>query len=81
MDDRIVYRGVTFDDVLLEPGYAKFLPSEVDTSSQLTRHIRLNVPISSHPTESPDRSRMVHPQQHDSVDFDQGCGACSARSV
>ncbi|MCS7037426.1 MAG: IMP dehydrogenase [Saprospiraceae bacterium] len=36
---------LTFDDVLLVPAYSEVLPREVDISSQLTRKIRLNVPI------------------------------------
>ena len=36
MHDRIAYQGITFDDVLLEPGYSDLLPHEVDTESQLT---------------------------------------------
>lgn len=36
---------LTFDDVLLVPAYSEVLPREVDISSQLTREIRLNVPI------------------------------------
>ncbi|MBL7829095.1 MAG: IMP dehydrogenase [Saprospiraceae bacterium] len=36
---------LTFDDVLLVPAYSEVLPREVDISSQLTRRIRLNVPI------------------------------------
>lgn len=59
MEDRITSRGVTFDDVLLEPGYAEFLPSEVDTSTQLTRHIRLNVPILSSPMDTVTESEMA----------------------
>ncbi len=30
MKDRIVTRGVTFDDVLLEPAYSEVMPNEVD---------------------------------------------------
>ncbi|HXH17882.1 MAG TPA: IMP dehydrogenase [Chitinophagales bacterium] len=37
--------GLTFDDVLLLPAYSEVLPREVDTSTQLTRGIRINVPI------------------------------------
>ncbi len=37
--------GLTFDDVLLMPGYSQVLPRDVDISSQLTRDIRLNVPL------------------------------------
>src|SRR5205807_8962186 len=35
----------TFDDVLLVPAKSDVLPTEVDTSTQLTRNIRLNVPV------------------------------------
>ncbi len=37
--------GITFDDVLLMPAYSKVQPREVDISTQLTRKIKLNVPI------------------------------------
>lgn len=36
---------LTFDDVLLVPAFSEVLPREVDISTQLTRNIRLNVPI------------------------------------
>ena len=36
---------LTFDDVLLVPAYSEVLPRDVDISGQLTRSIRLNVPI------------------------------------
>ena len=37
--------GFTFDDVLLLPAYSEVLPRSVDISTQLTRGIRINVPI------------------------------------
>src|SRR6201999_751363 len=37
--------GLTFDDVLLIPGYSQVLPRDVDISSRLTRDIVLNVPL------------------------------------
>jgi IMP dehydrogenase len=37
--------GLTFDDVLLQPGESTVLPSQADTSTQVTREIRLNIPI------------------------------------
>ncbi|MBS1621311.1 MAG: IMP dehydrogenase [Bacteroidetes bacterium] len=37
--------GLTFDDVLLLPGYSQMLPRDVDISTQLTKDIRLNVPL------------------------------------
>jgi len=36
---------LTFDDVLLVPGYSEVLPKDVDVSTQLTRAIRLNIPL------------------------------------
>jgi len=39
--------GLTFDDVLLLPAYSEVLPREVETSTQLTKGIRINVPITS----------------------------------
>lgn len=44
LDDQIQL-GLTFDDVLLQPGYSEVLPSEVQTATSLTRNIRLNVPL------------------------------------
>jgi IMP dehydrogenase len=37
--------GLTFDDVLLIPGFSQVLPRDVDISTQLTRSIQLNVPM------------------------------------
>ena len=36
---------LTFDDVLLVPAYSQVLPREVDISTQLTRNLRLNLPV------------------------------------
>ncbi len=44
-NSRIFGQGLTFDDVLLMPAYSEILPSEVKIYSQLTKNIRLNVPI------------------------------------
>ena len=37
--------GLTFDDVLLQPGASDVLPSQADTSTLLTKSISLNIPI------------------------------------
>ncbi|MEM8817426.1 MAG: IMP dehydrogenase [Pseudomonadota bacterium] len=42
---RIVKEALTFDDVLLQPGYSEVLPREVDLSSPLTAEIRLSIPM------------------------------------
>ena len=43
--DKFFVEGLTFDDVLLMPGYSQVLPRDVDISSQLTKDITLNVPL------------------------------------
>jgi len=42
---RIVFEALTYDDVLLLPNYSDVLPKDVNTSSQLTKKIRLNIPL------------------------------------
>ncbi len=44
-DDKIAYEGVTFDDVLLVPGYSEVLPREVSLRTHFSRNIEMNVPI------------------------------------
>ena len=43
--DRFFGEGLTFDDVLLMPGYSEVLPREVDIRSKLTQSITLHVPL------------------------------------
>jgi IMP dehydrogenase len=59
MEDKIAYRGLTFDDVLLEPAYSEVLPDEVDVSTRLTRRIGLSVPILSSPMDTVTESEMA----------------------
>ena len=40
-----ILEGLTFDDVLLVPGKSSVLPTEVNTQTQLTRKISLNIPL------------------------------------
>lgn len=40
-----IYEALTFDDVLLAPAYSEVLPREVSISTQLTRNLRINLPI------------------------------------
>jgi IMP dehydrogenase len=44
IDDKILH-GLTFDDVLLVPAASDILPDETDLSTQLTKEIRLNIPL------------------------------------
>jgi IMP dehydrogenase len=50
---------LTFDDVLLVPAYSAILPKEVDTSTQLTRTIRLNIPLVSAAMDTVTESRTA----------------------
>ncbi len=59
MQDRIAYQGITFDDVLLEPGYSDIVPREADIRTQLTRHIRLNIPVISSPMDTVTESELA----------------------
>jgi IMP dehydrogenase len=59
MDEKIVYSGITFDDVLLEPRYSDVVPAECDVSTQLTKRIRLNIPILSAPMDTVTESAMA----------------------
>ena len=46
MDDgKILYEGLTFDDVLLLPDYSEVLPKEVSVRTRLTKRLFLNIPI------------------------------------
>ncbi len=59
MPAKLKYQAITFDDVLLEPGYSSVLPSEVDVSTWLTRRIRLNIPLLSSPMDTVTESAMA----------------------
>ncbi len=50
---------LTFDDVLIEPGYSEVLPSEVDIQAQLTRDIHLNIPLLSAAMDTVTESRLA----------------------
>jgi len=43
--NKIVAEGITFDDVLLLPAKSDIVPSQADTSTQLTNNIKINIPI------------------------------------
>src|SRR5258708_7758312 len=59
MQERIAYQGITFDDVLLEPAYSDVVPREVDVRTQLTRNIRINIPIVSSPMDTVTESDLA----------------------
>ncbi|MFL6155291.1 MAG: IMP dehydrogenase, partial [Marmoricola sp.] len=51
--------GLTYDDVLLLPGYSDLNPSDIDTSTRLTREISLKVPLVSAAMDTVTESRMA----------------------
>ena len=57
--NKVALVGLTFDDVLLLPDASEIIPSEVDTSSQLTRNIRLNIPLISAAMDTVTEARMA----------------------
>ena len=56
---KIVGEGLTYDDVLLIPGYSEILPRDVSIKSKFTKNISLNVPISSAAMDTVTESKMA----------------------
>lgn len=56
---KIVKEGITFDDILLIPGYSNVLPKEVDLTTKLTKKIKLNVPFMSAGMDTVTEARMA----------------------
>jgi IMP dehydrogenase len=56
---RILQEALTFDDVLLAPAHSTVMPKEVDLSTQLTRGIRLNLPLVSAAMDTVTEHRMA----------------------
>ena len=54
-----IERGLTFDDVLLVPGKSDVHPNEVNVSTRLTRHIRINIPLVSAAMDTVTESRLA----------------------
>jgi len=59
ISNKIVLEGLTFDDVLVIPRHSQVLPRDVDTSTQFTRNLRLNIPIVSAAMDTVTESRLA----------------------
>ena len=57
--DPFGFVGLTYDDVLLLPGHTDVIPSEADTSSRLTRRIRVAIPLLSSAMDTVTEARMA----------------------
>ena len=55
----IVKETLTFDDVLLQPGYSDVLPAEVDLTTRLTPEITLNIPLLSAAMDTVTEARLA----------------------
>ena len=55
----IIGDGITFDDVLLVPSYSEVTPNMIELGTQLTKKIKLNVPIMSAGMDTVTEHRMA----------------------
>ncbi|MDD2776198.1 MAG: IMP dehydrogenase [Gallionella sp.] len=56
---RIIQKALTFDDVLLVPAYSNVLPRDVTLRTQLTRNIKLNIPVISAAMDTVTEARLA----------------------
>jgi len=59
MHRKIIGEGITFDDVLLVPARSRIVPRNADVHTQLTRNIRVNIPIVSAPMDTVTESSLA----------------------
>ncbi len=56
---KIIGEGITFDDVLLVPGYSEVIPNQVSLKTNLTKKIELNIPMMSAGMDTVTEHRMA----------------------
>jgi IMP dehydrogenase len=59
MIDGPIPEGLTFDDVLLQPGKSSVLPTDVDTTTNFTRKLTINIPLASAAMDTVTESRLA----------------------
>ncbi len=57
--DRIIFEALTYDDVLLLPGYSEILPRDTEIKTFLTRNIEVNIPFLSAAMDTVTESSMA----------------------
>src|SRR5688572_30408688 len=62
---KFLFEALTYDDVLLLPAYSNVLPRNTDTSSQLSRNIRLNIPLVSAAMDTVTEYQMAIAMAHE----------------
>ena len=55
----IIGDGITFDDVLLVPAYSEVIPNQVDLTTNLTKKVKLNIPLMSAGMDTVTEHRMA----------------------
>jgi len=55
----IIGEGITFDDVLLVPSYSEVTPNQIDLSTNLTKKVRINIPMMSAGMDTVTEHRMA----------------------
>jgi IMP dehydrogenase len=59
LPEKFATLGLTFDDVLLQPGASDVMPSEADTTTRLSRNIALSIPLLSSAMDTVTEARMA----------------------
>ena len=59
MMESSISEGLTFDDVLLLPGKSSVLPTEVDTTTNFSRKLAMNIPLASAAMDTVTESRLA----------------------
>ena len=58
-NEKIIYEGITFDDILLLPAKSNVLPRETNLETKLTKNIKLNIPFLSAAMDTVTTSNMA----------------------
>jgi IMP dehydrogenase len=62
---KFLYEALTYDDVLLLPAFSQVLPRDTDTSTNLSRNIRLNIPLVSAAMDTVTEYKMAIAMAHE----------------